>query len=142
MTVFSKPLTRDQITEVQAVKLAAKARDAAARPPIDAQAMISELRLTLGRMNKMRDSGWLTRRRVQDTVKAGGGVWNHTARSYRSMSESDIRIAETKIREITATIKQLTPLAERQMKERRERADRIRKIEEADRKLRGLGVTE
>ncbi|MCZ7575678.1 MAG: hypothetical protein M5U18_00865 [Dehalococcoidia bacterium] len=130
--------TREKAEMVQA-KQAATARDLAAQPAPDYIAQLVQFQRELGRASDLRGSGYEQLKRVKEAAKRSSG-WTFDLRSYRSMAEADIKLAESRIREIKAEQERIRPLADKQRKESHDRAERMAKFEAAEKKLRGLGL--
>lgn len=117
-----------------------KARDAASQPERDAAVVLQELQRTIATFSKIREEAYESRNRLKASVKREGGKPNFDSRSYLAFAEGDILAAEAMIRSATAAIKEWAPIAARQRKTREERQERERKLDAAERKLKGLGL--
>ena len=117
-----------------------RARDRAAEPVRDAAVVVADLQKSLGFYSRMREGGYAQRGVIRDRVKASGGRPSFDSRSWLAIAEADIRTAESSIRQIKAELQTWLEMADPQRKAREERRERDRKLDQAERKLRGLGL--
>jgi hypothetical protein len=142
MTTHTTPtvngFTEAEKQELRAFKATMKQRDRAAEPQRDADVVLAELQTSLGIFARTRESAYTTRNDVRARIKRNGTSFD--ARQWLAIAEADVRTAEAQIRTARAAIAEWSKIAARQRKAREERQERERKLDAAERKLKGLGL--
>lgn len=131
-------LTDQEKAELVAWKHQMAERDRAMEPERNADAVLAELQVSLGTFARMREAAYSARQDARQALKRNPKSFD--ARQWLAIAEGDILGSEGQIRSAKTAIKEWSKVAERQRSAREARRERERRLDEAERKLKGLGV--